>query len=126
MSSSKYSYHFDSTHFVYKKFADNLKFVSQLNNTVNFLNSEKRYQFIKCAVPSFHQDELLVACGETSGKVSIINFQPSSDNYLEFSKFLSSCDDRSPINISFSTKTKSTMPGARVERPRAGIALDGL
>lgn len=67
--------------------ADNLKFISQLDSSVSFLNSEKRYQYIKCASPSYHNDELLVACGEASGKVSIINFNPTSDNYLEFSEY---------------------------------------
>lgn len=68
-------------------FADNLKFISQLDSTVAFLSSEKRYQFFKCAAPSNHQNELIVACGQTSGKVSIISFCPALENYLEFSKF---------------------------------------
>lgn len=68
-------------------FAGNLKFISQLDNSLNFLSSEKRYQYIKCAAPSHHNDELLVACGTGSGKVSIINFLPASENYLEFSEF---------------------------------------
>lgn len=66
---------------------DNVRFVSQLDNSIVYLNSEKRYQYIKCAAPSHHIDEMLVACGQASGKVSIINFNPTSDNYLEFSKF---------------------------------------
>lgn len=65
-----------------------MKFISQLDNAVVYLNSEKRYQYIKCAVPSYHQDELLVAIGQTSGKVSVINFQPTSENYLEFSELV--------------------------------------
>lgn len=68
-----------------------MRFVSQLDNSIVYLNSEKRYQYIKCAAPSHHPDEMLVACGQASGKVSIINFNPTSDNYLEFSKLLT-CD----------------------------------
>jgi hypothetical protein len=66
----------------------NLKFISQHDNTITFLKSEQRYQYIKCAVPSHHQDSLLVACGLAIGKVSVINFDHTFDNYLEFSEIL--------------------------------------
>lgn len=69
-------------------FSDNLRFISQHDNKLNFLNSEKRYQYIKTAVPSFHDDQLLVACGQSSGKVSLVDFNPTTDSYLEFSEFV--------------------------------------
>jgi hypothetical protein len=71
-------------HFI--SFLDNVRFISQHGNKINFLSSEKRYQYIKCAIPSFHDQELIVACGQSSGKVSLVDFNPSSENYLEFSK----------------------------------------
>jgi hypothetical protein len=80
---------------------DNLKFVSQLDSTVAYLSSEKRYQYIKCAAPSFHRDELIVACGQNSGKVSIVNFSPTSENYLEFSECFGDYFDGGLIVIFF-------------------------
>lgn len=66
-----------------KYFLDQIKFLSQHNSTLNYLNSEKRYQYIKCIATSYHENELLVACGQIS-KVSIINFEATSENNLEF------------------------------------------
>lgn len=65
-------------------FVDQVKFISQQNKSLNFLNSEKRYQYIKCIATSDHESELFVAAGQVSGKVSIINFNPVTENNLEF------------------------------------------
>lgn len=69
--------------FLIKFLLDQIKFLSQHNSTLNYLNSEKRYQYIKCIATSYHENELLVACGQVS-KVSIVNFQATSENNLEF------------------------------------------
>ena len=65
-------------------FLDQVKFISQHNKTLNYLNSEKRYQYIKCIATSHQEDELLVAAGQISGKVSIVNFMPVAESNLEF------------------------------------------
>ena len=64
-------------------FVDQLKFISQHNSKLTYLNSEKRYQFIKAIATSYHENELLVACGQIS-KVSLVSFQPTTENNLEF------------------------------------------
>lgn len=84
--SKSLSYHFNLLRILFCFLADNLKFISQLNSSLSYLNSEKRYQYIKCSATSHHQNELLVATGQASGKVSIVDFSPTSDSFLEFSK----------------------------------------
>lgn len=63
---------------------DQIKFISQHNSVLGYLNSEKRYQYIKCIATSYHENDLFVATGQVSGKVSIVDFQPKNEINLEF------------------------------------------
>lgn len=62
-----------------------LKYVSSQN--IKLLNTEIRYQFVKCAAPSNDSGQLLVAAGQTNGKVALCNFLPIQEFQVEFSEF---------------------------------------
>lgn len=56
------------------------------SNSMVFLSSDSRYQYVRCLQPSYHKDNTFVAVGMANGKVGICNFQDTIDSNYEFSK----------------------------------------
>jgi len=86
-----------ATSLMFCQFSDNVKFVSQhSHHKFVHLTTEKRYQYIKCAAPSLQEDQLIVALGQASGKVGLLNFNSATEKALEFSMLIfCSCFDQS-------------------------------